>query len=244
MLLVGACGSRSGIDDVDDGGVVDGWADVQAPHEPCRSADGVRLCGGRCPQLSAPECPGLGCTPAFETTSGGASPYGVCWTDRADKSSVPCGACKENEVCIHRGPAELVCTSRQVCDALAELGATDVCRYTDLTPYDGRPIATSSAPCPSASVEICGGRCRKSCGIERYCTGPSPTNALGVCNRSYGSVYPHTCKTCPQCAVFERGGASQSLAFAYGVCMNVADCLAIAGFVGVGCYLDGQRVGP
>jgi hypothetical protein len=232
-----ACGARSGIE-----AEVLSNQDAAAPHSPCTSADGVRICGGACPPIAPPACPGFGCTPAFSLATHAQSFAGVCWTDRFDKSARPCGACANGEVCIHRGDLELVCTSRDVCDTLWDLGARDVCRYTDLSPYDRKPIATSHATCPVDHVS-----CGESCLECSICTGRSPSRVFGICNAQYGMFDPPwTCSNhCAQnCAAFEGPSIPTNLALAYGLCLPSADCLRLGRVLGVGCYSNGTRVGP
>jgi hypothetical protein len=236
ILVIIACGARTNVDGNSAG---DG---SHAPHDTCRSTDGIRICGGECPPISAPTCPGYGCTPAFDFEAARSSEYGVCWSDRADESARPCGACREGEVCIQRAANELVCTSRAVCDALAEIGAAHVCRYTDLSPYDGRQLAVQSGSCPGQQFVVCGGVCG-GC-TSGVCTGRSPLHAFGLCNRqAITMTVPLTCAQCGgTCAAFEGPGVPQTLGYAYGICMLIQDCLAVAKIVRVGCYLDGQRV--
>lgn len=237
-----ACGTRTGVDDIGPEP-----AASRPPHETCKSADGVRLCGSVCPPIPAPECPGYGCTPAYDW-SAQASTYGVCWSDRADESVRPCGACAYDEVCISRRKGELVCTSRRVCDALADLGGSNLCRYTDLTPYDARPFVLSpEGPCAGSFGTMCGGECGTCPFRFGYCTGRSSTRALALCNHPLTGVdpLPATQKQCGWAwAQFEGGDAPADLVRTYGVCMPMEDCLAVGKVVGAGCYVDGQRVGP
>lgn len=245
LLVAAGCGGRAGLGDGADAGMD---ASTTQPHERCRSADGVRLCGAGCPAIPAPDCPGRGCTQAYNL-DGSPSAGGVCWTDRADKGARPCGECAWDEVCIHRSPTELVCASRAVCDALSDLGARDVCRYADLSPYDGRPFAVPG-PCPIRTTlsELCGGECgmcRESVG-PAYCVGRSSRHPFGLCNHpGINWENPDTCSVCGgTCAVFETPGVDPALAWAYGPCIPIQDCEPLAEYVGVGCYLDGRRLGP
>lgn len=239
VTLVIACGARTGAEIGPEPSNDSGF------HEPCKSSDGVRLCGGACPPIPPPECPGYGCTPAYDWSSK-ASPLGVCWSDRTDKSARPCGACAKNEVCVSRNKGELVCTSRAVCDALAELGGASLCRYTDLTPYDGRPFATGASQCLGSWGTLCGGECGF-CEGSGYCTGRSSTRAFGLCNDPIGTQdLPPMYQDCAAgtWAQFERGNAPEDLVRKYGVCLLQQDCLAVGKLVGVGCYVGGLRVGP
>jgi hypothetical protein len=140
-----------------------------------------------------------------------------------------------------------VCTSRAVCDALADVGGDNVCRFTDLSHYDGRPFASSSAPCRASFGVLCGGSCGFCENDVGYCTGRSPAHAFGLCNHYISSYLPSTCDECAAwntCAQFESPDATAALGHAYGVCMQLSDCLAVGKLVGVGCWVNGSRVGP
>jgi hypothetical protein len=46
------------------------------------------------------------------------------------------------------------------------------------------------------------------------------------------------------CGVFETQGVDPKLAWAYGFCIPTQQCLSVARYADVGCYFNGQRVGP
>jgi hypothetical protein len=207
--IVIACGARTSPlsrgeeDAIDrDGSSADGNAsDVAAdrgPSGPCM-VDGVRVCGGGCPWLSTPECPGRGCTAVFDVVSAAPEGAGVCWADAAPGGGVDlCFACHDGDACVLREPDKLVCIDIAVCAKLKDLGAGGACRYVDKQAYDGRALLTPPATCPidkSGSVQaaLCGGGCG---GCPSWtsgrCSGRSATRGFGVCayNESFGPLEP------------------------------------------------------
>jgi hypothetical protein len=239
-----------------------------APHPECAASDGTRICGGEaCPWLEPPECVGYGCASALSRDSLEASNGGVCWADLPSAGAELCYGCPEGDACIHRTAEQLICGSIGVCEALWDLGVTDVCRYADKTPYDHQPIPNPpSAECPGGDVgALCGGGCSP-CNPSQRCVGRSPTHPFGLC-ASKGSDddpanYVRRCSPdetgedspciniqwSPEvaCAVFEGTGAPK-LARRYGLCLSKDDCLHAAAHLpgGVVCYNDkGKKLAP
>jgi hypothetical protein len=274
MLLSISCGGRSAFVLAIDGGAGGAPSSSSAstcmggnggfaPHLPCTSAEGVRLCGGNtaCTWLNAPECPGYGCTAAIELYSNGESTAGVCWADLADKGSNPCVACKDGEVCVYRAPNRLVCVSPTVCEALWDMGETDVCRYADKRAYDHQPLPTPIGPCPTNwYLTLCGGECGDCDEMIATCTGRSPGRPIGICipktsNGQHGTcalnvdgTIAHWCPDTPfaaVCAVFDVPSVDVPEARHYGVCMERDLCKAAAASIpgGLHCYDDkGQQL--
>jgi hypothetical protein len=238
------------------------------PHPPCASADGVRLCGDGCPPLPAPECPGFGCTPTLDRTGDVPSGAGVCWADVPGDAELLCNACPDGQVCAYRSADQLVCVSEDVCAALWDLGATDVCRYADKSAYDHRRLQEPAGACPSFEPSpplegLCGGACG-GCENGYRCTGRSPSHPFGMCVYTGafdapGGVDP--CARAPDgtmlqtcgaegepgvsCAIFEDALEDEPAAMAYGVCYG--GCAAVAAVFpgGMTCYNDaGQKVAP
>lgn len=262
-----ACGARTDLvapDETDGGGIEaeagDGpdGRDHEGGFLACRSADGIRFCGGTpatCPWLPSPECPGYGCVPAhdrddLQTAAAG----GVCWADSTDKGNTPCWDCADGDVCIQRDADHLVCTSFEVCQALWELGVRNVCRYADKRPFDGRALPGQSGACPGPRG-ICGAGCYD-CGFNAPCTGRSPDHPYGVCAgvgpggpcvlRVDGS-YEVGCYDKYACAVFDVPSADEAVARAYGVCMTPDDCVSAAAHLpgGLRCYdHSGHQTAP
>lgn len=231
--LSAACGARTSAGE-DTAGA--GSTTAPRPHPPCASADGIRLCGGTaaCPALPAPTCPGYGCTPAY--TVEGPSSAGVCWADAPDHTARRCPVCEEGEVCVQRG-RDLYCTSRDLCDALLDLGARGTCRFTDMTVYDGRPFAEASA-CPAE--RLCGGgcgACRGAYSTEYACVGRSAQRALGVCE-SLVALLPRQCGSCnldEACGVYPGVPADHDLRRRHGVCIEGPACRALIPTLGWSC---------
>ena len=206
------------------------------PHAACESADGIRLCGSGCPELPSPDCPGWGCTRAYDIRSFAPAEAGVCWSDAPDKSARHCPKCNADELCIQRAPDNIVCTSTYVCEALWDLGVRDVCRFTDGSAYDGKAIADGGA-CPHKSVYgLCGGSCA-SCGLgDVYCVGRSSSHPFGLCMRNtYDANISHCDWPCGSqansCAVMSVASGDHGAARRFGVCIDVASCAALAPFV-------------
>jgi len=225
-----------------------------APHEPCASSEGVRLCGGAadCEWLVPPECLGFGCTVALDGTSFDPGGAGVCWADLPDAAGRQCSACDDGDVCIQRTTDQLVCAPPGVCDALWDLGATAVCRYADKSAYDHQPLPAPSSPCPGGPQKawpeglpfMCGGDCGPCDDYFQRCTGRSPIHPFGICvNVEDAFSDPETVRTCSLsldgtvlencdtfgyedtlCAVFDVPPNDVSAARKYGVCLRGEAC--------------------
>lgn len=206
--------------------------------DPCRSVDGVRLCGGTaaaCGWVGADECPGGGCARPFDRVLGGEAVAGLCFSDLADNGSRPCWGCNDGEVCVEREKDELVCVPASVCASLWELGAKGVCRYADLSAYDGRPLPILSK-CPSSKPEslLCGGACSGCPGVgPPACTGRSPDHPQGFCTSFEawcalsGTEYVQSCAQ-GYCGVFHVAPADQPAALRYGRCLGLPYCEMLA----------------
>lgn len=118
VALAIACGGRIGDDDAVDGGPMAGGGGTGATGiggsgrvgaiggSTCRTAEGVRLCGGpnaECSWLDTDTCPG-GCVRPYDRDLGGDALAGVCFSDLPDNGSRPCLACEDGEVCVERAP--------------------------------------------------------------------------------------------------------------------------------------------
>lgn len=220
-LFVAACGGRTDLPD--DLGSTDPLGERSC------EASGVRLCGGACPALGPPECPGYGCTPALDRDTLAPTSYGVCWYDLRGHTTRPCAACEDGEMCAYRGKDDLVCVPAAVCAALWALGDRTTCRYADKTPYTGEPIPEPEG-CPGTLA--CGGSCP--CGVS--CIGRSPTHPFGICAPGYSDfvptcdllpdhTYAHSCHDDYACAVFDVPAADRVTAMHYGVCLPTDECL-------------------
>ena len=245
-----------------------------APHPPCASADGVRLCGGDegCAWLEPPECPGYGCTPARNRDTFAPADVGVCWADVEHAAGVPCVGCPDGDVCLQRADDQLVCASVAVCEALWDLGATSVCRYADRSGYDHRPLPVPAGPCPGgeASVDkLCGGACGDCIQPGFRCTGRFPDHPFGVCayQEEEGgrdvALAVHPCSLgadgkvlldCTDtlidltlCAVFGTPVVDQVAALRNGLCLTEGTCLAAAAHLpgGMSCFdAEGNVIAP
>ena len=255
-LLLSSCGSRSQLvtDDKDRERtqVPDPWG--PGGEVSCETDDGVRMCGGPCRWLDAPECPGYGCTPAHAREDGAASDAGVCWADAPSEVAELCNACPDGMVCAQRRPDELVCVPESVCAALWDLGATDVCRYADKSAYDHQALV-EPATYP-LSGRFCGGACGDCSGILR-CTGRSPAHPYGFCAHWTGTDVDRcgvgeksqdpACSPNYLCGVFDVPVGDEAAARRYGVCMTEESCFAIAAELpgGLRCFdAAGNKVGP
>lgn len=216
--------------------------------DPCRTAQGVRLCGGTaasCGWVGPEECPGGGCARPFDRILNGDSTAGVCFSDLADNGSRPCWGCNDGEVCVERAKGELSCVPESVCAGLWNLGAAGVCRYADLGAYDGRPLPVLPK-CPSSKPEslLCGGACGGCPGVgPPACTGRSPDHPQGFCT-SFESWcawdatgYLQDCGS-DYCGVFQVKAADQPVAFLYGRCLGLSHCQSLADELpgGFDCY--------
>ena len=260
LFLCAACGARTELDD-DDGAAGADAGDAShdtGPSGPCE-ADGVRFCGGICPPLDPPTCPGTGCS---ASDRGSFSPLGegVCWADLSGGEGVDaCDACNDGDVCAERG-TNLVCVPFDVCAELYALGAVTACRYADKSLYDDEPLATPSGACPASRPGVlCGGDCGACPDWTETtrCVGRSADRAFGICARAVGSEL-WTCgvdpsgawsRPCPLtyiydgpngkddlvCAVFDTDSVA---AGAYGLCEPKGACqAAYDASGGIHCYL-------
>ena len=268
-VLLAACGGRTELGGVGADGGLDATGDVNretGPSGPCE-VDGVRVCGGGCPALNPPECPGTGCT-ANDRSSLTPLDDGVCWADLSGGEGVdPCDACNDGDVCAQRGE-DLVCVPFDVCDKLYSLGAVTACRYADKSPFDDQPLANPQGPCPTSRAGVlCDGACG-SCPdwTSNRCVGRSAGRAFGVCARAVAQQV-WTCavdpggswsRPCPLtyiydgpngkdnlvCQVFDVDASSVQAEDAYGLCEPQGACHAASQAIGgVHCYLpSGQDV--
>ena len=136
----------------------------------------------------------------------------------------------------------LECVPVDVCVALWNLGARDVCRYADKSRFDDRPLPhATGCPKPAGQYHACGGECAP-CEIADRCVGVSPDHPFGLCNGDAMSGYDSAFSCghgCAVCAVFDVPAFDFKLAFQYGVCMASVDaCLDFASRLpgGLGCY--------
>lgn len=220
--------------------------------KPCLTSEGVRLCGGsdeQCGWLGASECPGGGCARPYDRLLGGDAIAGVCFADLPDLGNRTCLGCNDGEVCVERAQGELACVPEAVCAALWALGAKGVCRYADLSAYDGRPLPVlSSCPSTEKTSQLCGGPC-KACGTDNPppCTRRSPDhpqgfcyfNPLWWCALDQSKAYTQHCTFSDHyCGVFHVPAADQVVALQYGHCLGKDYCLQIAAELpgGYDCY--------
>lgn len=217
--------------------------------DPCLAA-GARLCGGACPELPAPECPGYGCTHTLSTVTEQETAAGVCWSELADRGTRLCPAgCADGEVCARRDGDELVCVPEEVCFDLLALGGGDGCVYADLTRYDGEALGPQPDDCPPGGAGLlCGG-----CGCPGRCIGRSPDTPWGLCVRADRpltgcSLHPTEAQFVSSCFYASLGIGQEpvcmlfdvepsSFARANGVCVSRERCLALAALTGrLQCY--------
>jgi len=246
LLALAACG-RTELD------APDASTSSLPAHPACASASGVRLCGGladECPVPADPPCIGYGCTDLLDY-DGNVTTVGVCWADTAE-SDWRCDGCSIGDGCLQRRPGEWICVPIDVCDALWDLGARDVCRYADKSRYDHRPIPSGTTGCPanastsSFTYRACGGDCPP-CVAGQRCNGVAPDHPFGICNGPFGSTAydpSYSCGTSPPChgadvcAVPDVAQADLSVGEAYGTCMPVNNCFQFASDFpgGLRCY--------
>lgn len=176
LILTGLCATGCGgevrasaPDEEGDAGTVSDAGDFRDART-CRTAEGVRLCGGGCPSLGPTECPGVGCQPLLDRVTGAPLGGAVCVADLP----VPiehCGACRDGDVCVRVSGEGTICAPEALCQALTSRGLTRACRYADFSVYDGRALAVSQGaacpryacgpgcgPCPLAPTDRCSGR--------------------------------------------------------------------------------------
>jgi len=132
----------------------------------------------------------------------------------------------------------LVCVPLDICRALALLGSSRACRYADKSAYDGSPIASGVATCPSDAQGhslrnahiLCGGDCGD-CPPDRPCIGRSATRPIGICgsldiigggssvDRIKRCATAADCASFPApCAIFHVAPEDQPAADQYGSC--------------------------
>jgi hypothetical protein len=271
MLLLG-CGARSGLEQgslriAEDGsaaeagvamgdaaprdsGASSGGGDADAgPSTSQCTADGVRICGGTCEDGGCAIC-----TPLIGAN--GPETYGVCWSDLEDFGDTACAFCDIGEGCVERTPNRFVCVPLSVCALMMGLGETDVCWYSDKTPYTGSATASVST-CPASSTYLCGIDCNTCVGLLnggggfQGCLGTGATSPLGFCvdfTSEHGvsnstAAYP-TCAMatstspamlCPsgqgydlQCATFTSPPADSHVAALNGICLEAGECASIS----------------
>jgi hypothetical protein len=186
---------------------------------------------------------------------------GVCWADLRDKAADLCFACLDGELCAQRSADQLVCISREACDALWELGATTACRYADKGAYTREPIPDFDG-CPTGGQgKVCGGTCGP---CEDYgsgqarCVGRSPRHPYGVCALDYLDGFPgcwlddsgklgQPCGPNDHCAIFDVAAEDQPVADRYGTCVLEKYCEFAAHNLpgGVRCFDEnGNQVAP
>ncbi len=191
----------------------------------CRTAEGVRLCGGACPTLSRDQCPGVGCQPLLDRVSNAPSGIGVCVPDLP----IPiehCGRCEDGEVCANVSGEGTICVPEQLCQRLHALGLASSCRYADFTAYDGLPLATAhGAECPPFS---CGPGCSVTAdcvlkGVER-CTGRSARHGYGFCVNTWQSLPCNPSQPLPRscsgyaCMAWTPPDPNDTVSLEYGYC--------------------------
>jgi hypothetical protein len=211
-----ACGGRTEAGDWDSATEHEAGLDSGVPFpgndgsgdeavQPTCSPDGVRLCGGRCPDAPCDACGRL-----FHE-DGTQSAYGICWSDLADFGNTPCALCDENEGCVERAPQSFVCVPLLVCDALRALGAGPVCWYGDKVPFEaqGEAVATGCPSDPSIQGVVCGGDC-PACAdgttLSR-CVGRGPSHPFGACPVLANAGSPTEVGNYPTCALSVKGSA-------------------------------------
>ncbi|MEJ7733521.1 MAG: hypothetical protein WKG00_30535 [Polyangiaceae bacterium] len=167
----------------------------------------------------------------------------------------------DGELCAQRTPDQLVCVSRETCDALGELGATNACRYSDKSAYGGNPPPEAGI-CPVGGAgKICGGTCgpcKDYGGGKARCVGRSPSHPFGVCALDYLDGFPgcwlddegslaQPCGPNDLCAIFDVAAEDQPIANRYGTCVLRKYCEFAAYNLpgGVRCFdEDGGQVAP
>ena len=218
-----SCGAR---DSLWTGDSLDGGSAASTGDSPidCTPAE-IRLCGAAtpCPPMDSEACPGVGCTPVSNATTGELLEIGICWPDLDDWVSSRCFVCRPGEVCVHYTEGESYCAPLEVCETLLALGAGDACRYTDKTTFTGAPLAIGSA-CPE---HMCGTGCL-SCGASGDCVGLSPTHPYGLCApETLNDGCSLTVPDCPaqrRCGIFNVPAEDQAYAEANGICISAYDC--------------------
>jgi hypothetical protein len=229
---------------------------------PCLTPEGVRICGGandECAWVGPDACPAGGCARPYDRTLGGDAAGGVCFSDLADNASRACWGCEDGEVCVERELGELVCVPESVCAALWQIGVRGVCRYADLSSYDGRELfRLSTCPDSSSASAMCGGPCANDCEafLHQPCSGRSPDHPQGFCFGtlalcSLGAAgYTQPCEGVLAdyyCGVYQVSDADAPVARHYGQCLTEDACLRLAAKLPGGflCYdSDASLVNP
>ncbi len=229
---------------------------------------GIRICRAGCPDVATTPanasdagetCPGYGCTSPLDIVAFAPTAAGVCWADGTDVLRYACGSCADGEVCIQRSSTELACVPEAVCASLWNHGVRDVCRYADFSPYDGRPLPTTTGSCPSNAYPptVCSGEC-PACLADARCNGRSPDHPFGVCNATgFSDPLPSQFLGCPTCfeaqqpntvcAVFDGSTADFQVAYAGGFCMDRQRCFELGKALpgGLSCFdANETRLGP
>lgn len=258
-LAAAACSGRTVIEGAGGsagGGASSGGAGgVGSGGQPCATPEGVRLCGGtasECAWVPPDACPGGGCTRPYDRLLGGPAQGGACLSDLADNASRTCMNCDDGEVCLERRQGELYCVPESVCAGLWRVGVRGVCRYADLSAYDGRPLATASA-CPTSVPKPrndlrCSPPCTTRC-TTSPCTGRSADHPIGLClglrisSKDYcaldGAKYTSPCDWHQSyCGFFRVSAADRVVASQYGSCLRIDTCLWLSSHLpgGFDCY--------
>lgn len=196
--------------------------DTSSSGDPCRTASGIRLCGGECPALTDAECPGLGCVPVIDRETDAPVGIGVCLAD-LPAPVAPCWMCSDGRTCSHLQGQGIVCVDEDVCVALHALGFGRGCRYADFSPYDGRPLKVETTDCPKRS---CGPGCG-ACENGGSCSGRSADFGYGFCLPKQDPIPCHASDApsaeCPSCLTWLPSTGGDDVALQFGVC--VADPL-------------------
>lgn len=266
LVVVTACGARTMLDTT-----IPDTTEIE-PHDACKSASGVRICGGTrpCPPIPAPECPGYGCTDGFDFVADAAANGGICAADLPDLGDTPCYACPDGDECFARSPDDLVCVPADVCDALWDEGIRNVCFYADKSRYDHRVIPPAAADCPGGAAGVlCGGGCG-TCNTPPQttrCTGRSPDRSHGLCALDVEFKEPSAPGAFEPCSLPANGGAplawcklfsgSTCAVFAHSdpieqaqakknaFCISRSMCVSIASVAGIECYDEfGTQIAP
>ena len=237
LLVVALASTACGKSNVEnDAGCVGGSEATSSPGadassaNTCRTPSSVRLCGGGCPSLSTTECPGLGCVPVVDRTSGAQTGVGVCLADLPIPVET-CWFCRDGMTCVHLEGQGPLCVAEDVCAALEKLGAGTGCRYADFSPYDGRPLAVATCPnCPEDPTGgitplSCGPGCG-SCGDLNNCFGRSADFGYGICITQFKpcSVNEPRDEFCKVCATWLPVQNGDELALDYGNCVHESYC--------------------
>lgn len=185
----------------------------------CKTASGVRFCGGGCPLLSSTECPGLGCVPIVHRVSGAPTGTGICIADLPPPIT-PCWLCTDGMTCAHVAGQGPICVEEDVCRSLHALGLDVGCRFSDFSHYDGRPLAVAEGTgCPANS---CGPGCGECEGPAR-CSGRSADFGYGLCLHKQNpvpcSAHKPLPESCGYCLTWGPAAGGDELALDNGQCV-------------------------